>query len=455
MPLQEIVQVDISLQTSAVTQAGFGTILFITDEQKFLERVRSYNDINAVAEDFEPTDKAFLAAQAAFSQSPSPTIFKVGRQGDTTSTLTPEDVAEDTVYNVTVTVNDNDSVTATYTALLADTAEEIAIDLAGQINGDANVADHVTASVVGTGATAVLEISPNTSADSYFLSDEQNLTVEIVSVESPAQTILAISDIDNDYYFVTAHNKSQNFVLNMAEAIEVTQKIYFVAVQDEDAYATLADPATDTLGILAESNFFRSSGWYHHEADTRYPDTAFVAVASPSTPGTKVWGNNQIRGFGASRNAGGGKLTFTQRSNLNDRNSNWVETLGGVDITTPGKVAGNEWIDIIRDRDYYVARLTEAYQQKFINSPKIPYTDSGINELRSVFNTVSDRLVTTPTQPNVLQEENPYSSNFPKAAEVPLADKQMRILRATFVAFLAGAIQNLELQGVLTFEQQA
>jgi hypothetical protein len=211
----------------------------------------------------------------------------------------------------------------------------------------------------------------------------------------------------------------------------------------------------DTLGKLKESNYFRTSGWYHHEADAKFPETAFVAVASPSTPGTKVWANNRIAGFGASRNADGFKLTYTQRNNLFERNANWVETQLGVDITRPGKVAANEWIDTIRDRDFYEARLTEAYTSKFINSPKVPYTDSGINELRNIFNTVSDRLVTTPGSPNVLQENNPYTSNFPRSVDVPLADKQNRILRATFTAFLAGAIQLIELQGVLTFEQDA
>jgi hypothetical protein len=204
---------------------------------------------------------------------------------------------------------------------------------------------------------------------------------------------------------------------------------------------------------LAESNYFRTSGWYHHEADTRFPETAFVAVASPSTPGTKEWANNRVASFGASRNADGFKLTYTQRDNLFSRNANWVGTQGRVDITRPGKVAANEWIDTIRDRDFYEARLTEAYITKFINSPKIPYTDSGINELRSIFNTVSDRLVTTPGNPNILQENSPYTSNFPRAADVPLVDKQNRVLNATFVAFLAGSIQLIVLEGVLTFEQ--
>lgn len=456
MALQDIVSVSISLQTTPVTSAGFGTSLFISDDQRFPERIRSYTSITSVADDFATTDDAYIAAQAAFAQSPAPQRIKIGRRAVDVATLTPENVAENTVYNITVTVNDGDSVTATHTALITDTAEEIATDLAADINGDANVAAHVTASVNGVGASAVLEIAPNTSSDLFFLQGEENLTIDYTATEAAADVLTAIQEEDNDFYFVAANDHTEAFVLAMAAAVEALEKIYFVSVQEAGAYATLAIPATDTLGKLAESNYFRTSGWYHHEADSKFPEMAFINIVAPFTPGTKVWGNSRVAGFGTSQNASGNALTDTQTTNLDNRNANYLITLGGVSgIAETGKVSANEWIDVIRDRDFWKARIEEGLQSLLINQPKIPYTDSGINQVRSTFRSVSDRLVTTPTQPNVLQENNPYTDNFPARSSVPLADVQNRVLNASFTGFLAGAIQAVVLTGVLTYDAMA
>lgn len=454
MPLQDIVNVNISLETAAVSQAGFGTPLFISDDQRFLERVRGYTSLSAVSEDFEATDAAYIAASQAFAQTPSPSVVKIGRKGSTDASLTPVGTIEGSTFSVTVTVNDGDSIVATYIGQVADDAEAVVTDLAADINGDVDVSAHVTASVNGTGASATLEISGNTGTDVYSLSSEDNLTIAYTSTEAAGDALAAIQAEDDDFYFVAASDHSEAFVLAMAAAVEANSKLYFVSVADAGSYATLADPATDILGKLKEFAYFRTSGWYHQAADTQFPEMAFISTVATATPGTKVWGNTRVGGVTPSANADTGtSLSYTERNNLNERNANWVVNVAGNNIQRTGKVAANEWIDVVRDRDFWEARLTEAFQQKFIAAPKIPYTDSGINELRSVFRSVSNQLVTTPTQPNVLQEVNPYTSNFPKAADVPVVDKQNRILRATFTGFLAGAIQIAELQGTLTYEQ--
>lgn len=454
MALSEIVNVSISLDTAVTTSAGFGTSLFISSHSRFQERVRSYTSISSVEDDFISTDPAYIAAQSAFSQTPSPAVVKIGRR-DSVTTLTPINVADGTVYNVTVTVNDGDSVTATYTAGALDDEEAVVTDLASDINGDAPVFAHVTATVVGTGASAVLEIAADTSADTFAVTDEENLTITNTSTEAAADVLGAIEDVDNDFYFVAAEDHTEAFVLAMAAAVEAREKIYFVSVAEAGAYAALVNPATDILGKLFDGGYFRTSGWYHHLADTNFPEMAFIAAVSPSTPGTKVWGNTRVAGFGPSQRVGTtGDLTFTEKTNVDSRNANFVSRVAGSNIMRTGKVAANEWIDVIRNRDYYKARLTEALQAKLISSPVIPYSDSGINEIRSVFNSVSDRLVSTETQPNILQETNPYTSNFPRRADVPLVDAQNRVLNASFQAFLAGAILVTNIEGSLTYEGQ-
>lgn len=453
MALQDnIAKVQLSLQTEAVSQTGFSSSIFITNDQRFSERVRSYASIEGVAEDFATTDKAYIALQQAFSQSPSPSVVKVGRTASnlTTASLTPQNVAENTQYVLTVGDGSGDFVTASYTAGSGDEAEDIVTALAGDINTVLSAS--VTASVAGTGSSATLEIVANTSSDAYYIQDEENLTVEYTSTEAPADTLQAIIDEDNDFYFIGAYNHTEAYVLALAAAVEALEKQYFVCVADTDSYDAPTDPATDTIGMLQEGGYLRTSAWYHQDADTLFPEMGYIALGSVYTPGTIEWANNTVAGSGIARNANGTKLTYTQRNNLDSKNANWVEYQGGVAVTRNGKTVKGELIDVVRSMDYWVARLTEGLQNKMINSNKIPYTDSGINEIRSVCNTVSERLVTKEGSPNVLQETNGYQFTFPRAADVDVADKLANTLRGTFVGYLAGAILLTEIQGVLTYE---
>lgn len=455
MALQDIVNVSISLETSVVSQVGFGTPMFLSSHRRFSERVRGYPNIEAVAADFATTDAAYIAANSAFSQLPKPSLVKIGRR-EAKVILTPVAETVGLTTSVTVTVNDNDSIVATYVTGAAEDAQIIATDLAADINGDPNVSAHVTATVVGTGSAAVLEIDVDDAASWFTISAEDNLAISYASTETPADSLAAVELEDEDFYFVASEDHTEAHVLAMAAAVEARKKIYFTSVAEAGALAALADPATDILGKLAESNYFRTSGWFHDKADTLFPEMAFIAVASTADAGKKVWGNNRIRGITASKDPSTGKkLTYTQRNNLKARNANWIESVGGLDITNKGKVAGDEWIDVIRDLDFMEARVTENFQTKMINSPKIPITDSGINEMRSVLHSTLDRMVSTPTQVNILQENTPYVSTFPRASEVSFADKANRILNASFVAYLAGAIQVTSITGTLTYDATA
>lgn len=86
MPLTDV-EIIISDQTRPLTQRGFGLPLIFgtTKAQPYTE----YTSLPAVAEDFQPTDPEYLAAQAIFRQSPNPgraAIYSVER-------TTPGDLA--------------------------------------------------------------------------------------------------------------------------------------------------------------------------------------------------------------------------------------------------------------------------------------------------------------------------------------------------------------------------
>ena len=448
MSLQDIVNVSISLQTTAVSRAGFGTPIFIGAHRWFTERVRSYTSLTAAAVDLPEGSDELAAVTSAFSQDVSPSTIKVGRRDVDLLTYTPDAVtAIGEVFEITVVGTDDVAIAASFTTTTgSETATDVVTALTAALSGIVGV------TVGGTTTLTLAEATPGTP---FAVTKITKLTQAATVTETAGATLTAIEAVDTDFYFIAANDHTEAFVLAMAAAVEARSKIYFVSVDEAGALATLAIPATDILGKLAENNYFRSSGWFHQNADTTFPEMAFIALAAPSDPGSKVWANNKIAGVPASADALGIPLTFTQESNLDARNANWIGTVGGVDISRRGKVAGDEWIDAIRNRDFLEARLTEGLQNLLINQPVIPYTDSGISMVRSTVTSVLNRSVSTSTTPSILQEKDPYTTDFPRAADVPFADKQNRVLNASFTGFLAGAIQITNITGELTFDNLA
>ena len=169
MSNKPIVTVNVTLQTATVSRKGFGTPIFISAHHNFPNRVRTYNGLSGVAEDFTSTDTAYIAAQGVFSSTPSVQQFKVGRQ-EADSIVTPIDVIETSVHALTITVNDGDTLDVSVVTGAAETAQDVCAAMKAAIDGNAAVAAHVTTAVVGTGAAATLSISPTAATDVFGLS---------------------------------------------------------------------------------------------------------------------------------------------------------------------------------------------------------------------------------------------------------------------------------------------
>lgn len=76
-----LINVDVQLNSLAASMRGFGTLLVIGDSNVLSssEAMRSYTNLNDVANDFGVTSAEYLAAQAYFSQQPAPDNLMIGR----------------------------------------------------------------------------------------------------------------------------------------------------------------------------------------------------------------------------------------------------------------------------------------------------------------------------------------------------------------------------------------
>lgn len=457
MPYQDVATVNINLQTTAASQAGFGTQIFISPHAWFRERTRSYGGTTSVDADIPTTAKASKGLYTAFAQPIQPSVVKSGRVAAIT-TITPDDAVNGKVYTVKVEVNAGASVVATYTATVpTDTQESICTSLQAQIAGDAPVTARVTTTVVGTGAAAVLTIVAKAATDEYAISALAGVTASFVATETASQALTAIEVQDQDFYFVTASDHTETFVLAMAALIETRKKIYFVALKDETSLAVLASPATDTLGKLKDLNYLRTSAMYHQDADTIFPECGFVARWSTADAGTVAWFTKTISGVSSATALNGGTtaspLGLTQKNNLIARNVNFTETSKGVSVLYGGKVVGNEWIDVVRSKDFIEDRTEAAIFNLNLNSGKVPYDADGVASLESVCTTTWNRYISAVGRPNILDAQKPYEANFPLASSVSFNDKAARNYTASAVLYLAGAIRLTTININLTYVQ--
>jgi hypothetical protein len=443
MSNKPIVTVNVSLQTATVSRKGFGTPIFISAHHNFPQRVRSYSSLKGVGEDFKSTDSAYIAAQGVFSNTPNVASFKVGRR-EADAIVTPTDVAVSSVHALTITVNDGDTLSVSVTAESGDTAADTAEALKVAIDADTAVADHVTTTVTGLAEAGILTITPKVTGDVFGISSTSGVTL---TTEAPTETagdvLTAVLEEDEDFYFVSAEDHTETFVLAMAAAVEAQTMLYFVSSNGATSLTT-ADSisATDTLALLKQGNFERTVSLWSQVADSAYPECTFLGVNAPYAPDERavVWSGTDISVVLA-KNALGNRLTSTQEKNLFDRNANYVtETAVGI-RQLGGKTVNGSWIDDIHNRDSIVARVKEGQQALVLNQAgsKLEGGRAGV--------AISDAKLTENLTPFVTSKALESFTTDPSAATI---DQNTRTLsNMAFEGVLSGAIIQIVINGTL------
>lgn len=448
--LQDVSQINIGLQTAGVTQQGFGVPIFIGNHRHFLERVRAYNSITSAQEDIPAGSPEYAAVQGFFSANPSPSTILIGRSDSDAELTIPVTEEDDTIsFNLRV----NDDVVALISASVGqgDDAEDVIDLFILQIEGDPLLDARVSVAKVGSGAAASMTITPNSTADLFALENLTGVHVEYTTTELPAETLNQVRQENDSFYYITAADHTESFVLGMAAATETLNKIYITSVGTVNSLS-VQDPPIDIGGKVADADYFRTHVMFHHLADTLFPETHLISKFSTLQPGMTDWEMKQLAGVGIARHPTTLQaLTYNQKNNLDSKNMSFIEAIGGQNVVRGGKVASGEWIDVMTSRDLLEARLNEAVIQKRLWTDKIPMTNSGIVAIRSVIETTANRYVESENQANILEQEVPYELNFPRREEMSPSDVAAGIYTATGKFYLAGAMRVFVLNANLTY----
>lgn len=434
MALEDLVTVNITAETRTPTQEGFGTLLIAGYHTKYVDRVRSYTGLSGlVADGFATTDPIYKAAAAAFSQNPRPPRIKVGRRTLAPSQsvrITPTIATEGFVYRITVS-----GTALTYTVLAAATTTTVATAIAALINAlSTAVASSVAADITVTPQVANTLVS-------FEAWSKELLVQDLTADPGIATDLAAIALADSDWYGLALDSNSKAEVVAAAAWIEANGKLFIAQTGDSDVLD--GGSTTDVLSTIKASTYGRTAGLLHLSIAAQWMAAGLAAQRFTAQAGSDTWAYKTIAAVSTHRS-----LTSTERTAALAKNATIYETNAGVNVTVGGKVAGGEWIDVVRGLDWLRARLRERVFGVLISSPKVPYTQAGIDTIGEAVKGVLDVAASPAVQ---LLADGTQSVLVPKVGNVTTTDKQNRTLsNVQWSARLAGAIHLADIAGTVT-----
>jgi hypothetical protein len=256
--------------------------------------------------------------------------------------------------------------------------------------------------------------------------------------ENYAEVLSAADSYDPDWYAVTIESRDAVNILSVAEWVEARDKIFIAASSD----AGILDPAEDEdIGSeLASLSYARTGLIYSADAGSAWPDTAWAGPILPYDPGSVTWAFKRVAGVA------GEAFSASAITALENKRVTRVETIQGLTRTIGGYTAdAGAYFDIIRGLDWLKQRLAEDIFMRLVNSPKIPYTNTGIAMVESVVRARLQNAVGL----NVIADDENLTVTVPDVADTDPTDRANRLLRdVRFTARLAGAIHKVIVRGV-------
>lgn len=438
--LDDIVSVQIALQTTGVTRGDFGTPMIVAPLMTFPERVRVYTSYNAASEDDLPP--ALLTALSdCFGQIPRPRQVKVGRRAVLKGVIEVADLIALGTYSFKV----NGEVYS-FTAGGTPTKSDIVTGLAAAVTNDTD--EEITATVAGD----TLEVAWISTVGSLELVShlQWGAITPLAAPSAVGDDLDAILDEDNRWYGLVMTERVKQTQLDAAEWTEANDRLFLTATDEADALNP--SNTTDLISTLKNTRYFRTAVLYHTNAATEYPDAAWAGRVFTIKPGGETWALKQLASVTPS------PLTSTQKQTVVNKGGNTFEFYQEqIALTNPGKVAAGEWIDVIRFRDWLKDTIQVNMTQMMINRDKVPYTDAGIqlcvNNLRKSLQEGQNVGGIAPDELDASDNTVPgFVITYPRSVELAPSIKASRVLSLGFTARLAGAIHVVEITGALAYE---
>jgi len=426
MSLDTIMNLQITVESRALSTESFGTPMLVGYHTAWIDRlVTEYAQADDMLDDgFTADDALYKAAQIVKSQNPCPSTFKVGRR---VVPLTQK--VELGVLNTTAGFKYKGTIggkALVYTVLPAATPTTVALALATAIT--ALAAGAAAAALVGI--VTVMTTAPGTVLD--FDIPERGLSIKDVTVDTTTDNELPdINEEDNKWYgLLVVDSSSKATALHIAGWTEAHRKI--ATIQSADTEVLDATVLDDTFSALKGSSYARTNAIYHRAiGGVEWLAAGWQADALTRDPGRATWAFKIVHGVKFD------KLNQGQETALQGKFASHYTEVGG---TFEGHSGSGEYMDTIRFIDWVYSTMRSTVLGLFENNQKIPFTDTGVDLLRSAIMTVIQQGIDV----GGFSATPKPSVDAPLVKTIAAVDRINRTLpNVSWTANLAGAIHRM------------
>lgn len=443
--IDNLVSISITNATAAVPQASFSIPLIVGPTASTwggTDYVHAYTaPAGMLTDGFTAGSPEYTEALAMYSQPVTPSTFLVGKRSTAVAqvdTLAVNTVTVSHVYRVTV-----NGTQYSYTAVGGDTQQVILAAL----NTLIVAGGAVTGAVTGTGASALLTLTSAApgAAVTYSAVDTLLTKASVTPNNGIAGDLANISAQNNSWYGLAINAATDADITQAAAYIEGVKKI-FLAVTSTTA---VSGAATTDVGSVLQGKAYKRTAIAYSPANVGAGfASAWLGGQLPLTPGSNNWAYKTLAGQTADT------LTATQVATCignpiagtAGKNVNVYQTVGGVNITQMGVMAGGQYIDITVGLDWLQSTLQTNIFAALVNAKKLPYTDAGASVLISAVRSGIDLGVSN----GLIDGTSTISVTAPAVATVPTNQRANRIAPPiSFVCRVQGAFNSVSVAGTV------
>ena len=444
------IQITVTGDAPPVAAVSFGLVLFIaaagTLGVGFTERVRSYTDTESAVADTDLSEAAQDAVAACFSQPLHVDRCQIGRveidvaQVHTVTVTT----AADGVWSIPITLFDGTTITASFTASGSALDSAIATGLRAAITTALAVAhDGTPSDLTPSGAGAAVVITADVAGNGFTVGtvvdpgSGTHTSVATTANRSIKDGLDAILAEDPSFYAFTIAAQGEVQHARALAWAEANKKVYLGQTIDADVITS----ATDDIASTAKGLNYNQGAVMHHQQAAEFAAFAWLCFWLQANPDVKSTDASYRTLSGVTP----GTYTAGQIAYMDGKNCNYYSSFKGRGATFPGKMASGLYFDQRLLRDWFKARLEEAFANKLFTvhnaNSKIPYTNKGLQSLVAVAKSIVEWGITAGHFDGTLG----YEVTTAKVSAVPGSDKAGKIARITTTVYESGSIQKITL----------
>lgn len=203
-----------------------------------------------------------------------------------------------------------------------------------------------------------------------FMQENRPAEIAICRTTGTVTAFLAdASNVSKDWrQLIVIAKNTETAVDSIIPIVETLEgKMYFASVAlDATISATISGIAKTVLFFCEPTE------------DAPVPVAALVGETAGRVVGSFTYKNLKLKGIKPQ------EITETELDAIHEKGGLTYVTKAGDNVTSEGKVAGGEYIDVVDSKDYVVNQIEYRTQKLFNNADIVPYDNNGIAQLESV-----------------------------------------------------------------------